>query len=65
MMAIAALGIELGKNGCSVAGLNRMGRVALQRRITRDGVVKLGAKLPACTMAMVHFADISCLPLRQ
>ena len=51
-MAITVLGIDLGKNTCSVAGFGETGRVVLRRRLTRDGVVRLGAKLPACTMAM-------------
>src|SRR5918993_2442128 len=51
-MAIAVLGIDLGKNSCSVAGLNERGRVILRRRMTRDGLVRLGEKLPACVVAM-------------
>ena len=51
-MAITVLGIDLGKNSCSVAGFDETGRVVLRRRLTRDGVARLGAKLPACTMAM-------------
>jgi transposase len=51
-MAIAVLGIDLGKNSCSVAGLDETGRVILRRRMTRDGIVRLGEKLPACVMAM-------------
>ncbi len=51
-MAITVLGIDLGKNSCSVAGLDETGRVILRKRLTRDGVVRLGAKLPACVMAM-------------
>ena len=51
-MAIAVLGIDLGKNSCSVAGLDETGRVILRRRLTRDGIVRLGAKLPSCLMAM-------------
>jgi len=51
-MAIAVLGIDLGKNSCSVAGLDETGRVVLRRRLTRDGVVRLAAGLPACVMAM-------------
>jgi transposase len=31
-MAIAVLGIDLGKNSCSVAGLDGTGRVVLRRR---------------------------------
>lgn len=51
-IAITVLGIDLGKNSRSVAGFDETGRVVLRRRLTRDGVVRLGAKLPACTMAM-------------
>src|SRR4028119_795782 len=51
-MAVAVLGIDLGKNSCSIAGLDETGRVVLRRRLTRDGVVRLGAKLPACVVAM-------------
>jgi transposase len=51
-MQIAVLGIDLGKNSCSVVGLDATGRVVLRRRLSRDGVVKLAAKLPSCVMAM-------------
>src|SRR3954447_23400421 len=51
-MLIAVLGIDLGKNSCSVVGLDVGGRVVLRRRLTRDGVVKLAAGLPGCVMAM-------------
>lgn len=51
-MQIAVLGIDLGKNRCSVAGLDATGRVVLRRRMHRDGVVKLAAQLPACVVAM-------------
>lgn len=49
---IAVLGIDLGKNSCSVAGLDETGRVVLRRRLTREGVVRLAAGMPACVMAM-------------
>ena len=51
-MPIAVLGIDLGKNSCSVAGLDETGRVVLRRRLRRDGVVRLAASLPPCVMAM-------------
>ena len=51
-MPIAVLGIDLGKNSCSVVGLDGTGRVVLKRRLHRDGVTKLAASLPACVMAM-------------
>ena len=40
-MAVAVLGIDLGKNSCSIAGLDETGRVVLRRRLTRDGVIGL------------------------
>ena len=51
-MQIAVLGIDLGKNSCSVVGLDASGRVVLRRRLQREGVVKLAAGLPRCVMAM-------------
>jgi transposase len=51
-MQIAVLGIDLGKNSCSVVGLDASGRVVLRRRLHRDGVFKLAAELPGCVMAM-------------
>jgi transposase len=51
-MQIAVLGIDLGKNGCSVVGLDGTGRVVLRRRMAREGVAKLAAGLPACVAAM-------------
>lgn len=51
-MQIAVLGIDLGKNSCSVVGLDGTGRVVLRRRMHRDGVARLAAGLPACVAAM-------------
>ena len=51
-MQIAVLGIDLGKNSCSVVGLDASGRVVLRRRLQRKGVIKLAADLPGCVMAM-------------
>lgn len=50
--AIATLGIDLGKNSCSLAGLDASGAVVLRRRMTRDGLVAFAAALPACVVAM-------------
>src|ERR1700761_3275043 len=50
--AIVVLGIDLGKNSCSLAGLDDTGAVILRRRMTREGVVKFVATLPACVVAM-------------
>ncbi|WP_191062451.1 IS110 family RNA-guided transposase [Geminicoccus harenae] len=49
---ITVLGLDLGKNSCSLAGLDAAGRVVLRRRMHRDGVTRLAAKLPACVVAM-------------
>jgi transposase len=51
-MEIVVLGIDLGKNSCSVVGLDGGGKVVLRRRLSRDGVVKLASGLPKCVTAM-------------
>lgn len=51
-MNIVILGIDLGKNSCSVVGLDELGAVVLRRRMRRDKVIELASKLPPCTMAM-------------
>ena len=51
-MSIVVLGIDLGKNVCSLAGLDEMGAVVLRRRMKRDGVIDFVAKMPALIVAM-------------
>jgi len=51
-MSIMILGIDLGKNSCSIVGFDADGLVVVRRRMRRDGVVAFAAKLPPCTMAM-------------
>lgn len=51
-MQIAVLGIDLGKNSCSVVGLDRTGKVVLRRRLQRESVIKLASGLASCVMAM-------------
>jgi transposase len=51
-MTIVILGIDLGKNSCSVAGLDESGAVVLRRRMRRQTILGLAAKLPACVVAM-------------
>ena len=51
-MKIAVLGIDLGKNVCSVVGLDASGAVVLRRRVRRDTLIDLVAKLPACLVGM-------------
>src|SRR3954467_5536995 len=51
-MQISVLGIDLGKNSCSVVGLDEAGRIVLRRRLSRARVIELSSQLPACVMAM-------------
>src|SRR6201747_1247913 len=51
-MQIAVVGIDLGKNSCSVVGLDATGSIVLRRRLHREGVIKLAAKLPSCIIAL-------------
>ena len=51
-MSIVILGIDLGKNSCSVVGLDADGSVIIRRRMRREGVIAFAAKLSPCTMAM-------------
>lgn len=51
-MRIVILGIDLGKNSCSIVGLDANGAVIVRRRMRRDGVIAFAAKLKPCTMAM-------------
>lgn len=48
MKDIQILGVDLGKNSCSVVGLDPAGRVLLRCRMPREGEVALAAKLPGC-----------------
>lgn len=52
MNEIKVLGIDLGKDVCSVVGLNEAGKVLLRRRMRRDSVLKLAAGMRVCVMAM-------------
>jgi transposase len=51
-MQIAVLGIDLGKNSCSVTGQDAAGRVILRKRMRRESVIKFTAGLPSCIVAM-------------
>jgi transposase len=51
-MQIAVLRIDLGKNSCSVAGLDRAGKVVLRRRLHRESVIELASGLAPCVMAL-------------
>lgn len=49
---IAVLGIDLGKNTCSLAGLDINGAIVLRRRMMREAVIAFAASLPTCIVAM-------------
>jgi transposase len=51
-MDVQILGVDLGKNSCSVVGMDAAGQVLLRRRIRREGIVALAAKLPGCVVAI-------------
>jgi len=51
-MSVAIIGIDLGKNTCSVAGMDTSGRVLFRRRVSRSGVVLLVRKHSGCVIAM-------------
>jgi transposase len=51
-MTIAVLGIDLGKNACSLVGVDPCGAVVLRRRVKRETLIGLAAKLPSCVVAM-------------
>ena len=51
-MDIVVLGIDLGKNSCSLAGLDASGRVILRRRMRRSSVESFVNGLGHCIVAM-------------
>ena len=52
MSKIAVLGIDLGKNVCSLAGLDETGKVVLRRRMKREGLSAFVERLAPCIIAM-------------
>jgi transposase len=51
-MTIVTLGIDLGKNVCSVAGLDASGRVVMNRRVRRFRLLSFLADLDPCVVAV-------------
>lgn len=51
-MNIVILGIDLGKNLCSVVGVDKTGAVVLRRRMRHQTIVQYASGLPRCVMAM-------------
>lgn len=52
MKNIAILGINLGKNVCSLVGLDGAGAVVLRRRMKREGLPAFAERLAPCVVAM-------------
>ena len=51
-MDIAVVGIDLGKNLCSVAGMDASGRALIRRRMRREAVVAFVGQWPGCIVAL-------------
>jgi transposase len=52
LAAISVLGVDLGRNVCSVVGLDAFGRVVMRRRMRRETLIGLAEKLPPCVVGM-------------
>ena len=51
-MDITVLGVDLGKNVCSVVGPDASGAVVMRRKARRETLVTLAEKLPPCVVGM-------------
>ena len=51
-MTIVMIGIDLGKNSCSVAALDEHGAVVLRRRMRPSSIIEFAAKHAPCAVAM-------------
>lgn len=51
-MSIVILNVDLGKNACSVVGVDAAGAVVVRRSMRRQTLIDYVAKLPACVVAM-------------
>lgn len=51
-MSIFILGVDLGKNACSIVGVDASGAVVVRRTMRRQTLIDYVAKLPACVVAM-------------
>lgn len=51
-MKVSVFGVDLGKNVCSLVGLDASGAVVLRQRVKRETLIRLAAKMPPCIVAM-------------
>src|ERR1700758_4428220 len=49
---ISGRGVDLGKNVCSVVGLDASGAVVMRRKVRRETLIALAEKLPPCVVGM-------------
>ena len=54
-MDIVIIEIDLGKNSCSLAGMDALGRVVLRRRMRRSSLERFAKGLGRCMIAMEAF----------
>ena len=52
LATISVVGVDLGKNVCSVVGLDASGAVVMRRKMRRGTLTGLAEKLPACVVGM-------------
>ena len=58
-MRIAVLGIDLGKNSCSLVGLDGQGKVVKRRRMRPANIAGFTKGFPPCVIAM----EVCCVPI--
>ena len=51
-MEIITLGIDIGKSVFHLVGLDKRGRVVMQKRLSRDRLLELTANRPRCLIGM-------------
>ena len=51
-MQISILGIDIGKNNCSVVGVDDHGAAVVRRTMRRQTLIEFVEKLPTCVIAM-------------
>ena len=51
-MDISVLGVDLGKNVCSIVGLDPSGAVVMRRKVRRETLIALAERLPPCIVGM-------------
>jgi transposase len=52
LATISVLGVDRGKNECSVVGLDASGAVVMRRKVRRETLIGLAEKLPPCVVGM-------------